>query len=137
MYCAACKVGPQPTTIFIIDCYRPFSLQCSKICDLCLIKHADVHPESEQQGWLRSAADPLECQKKKLFYSVKSGEESDMSPVFIISAYKWTSALQVKYKSNQNQKPEGSSDLPNLLQLEHVLHASKLQSNVRHHHSPA
>lgn len=75
--------------------------------------------------------------KKKLFYSVKSGEESDMSPVIIISAYKWTSALQVKYKSNQNQKPEGSSDLPNLLQLEHVLHASKLQSNVRHHHSPA
>ncbi|TMS09156.1 hypothetical protein E3U43_014703, partial [Larimichthys crocea] len=38
----------------------------------------------------------------------------------------------VKYKSNQNQKPEGSSDLPNLLQLEHVLHASKLQSNLRY-----
>lgn len=40
-----------------------------------------------------------------------------------------SSVLQVKYKINQ--KPEGSADLPNLLQLEHVLHASKLQSNVR------
>lgn len=43
------------------------------------------------------------------------------------------SVLQVKYKNNQNKKPEGLSDLPNLLQLEHALHASKLQSNVRHH----
>uniref|UniRef100_A0A3B5BKR9 Nebulette n=1 Tax=Stegastes partitus TaxID=144197 RepID=A0A3B5BKR9_9TELE len=41
-------------------------------------------------------------------------------------------ASQVKYKTNQNQRPEGSADLPNLLQLEHVLHASKLQSNVEY-----
>ncbi|MEQ2158259.1 hypothetical protein GOODEAATRI_010444, partial [Goodea atripinnis] len=38
----------------------------------------------------------------------------------------------VKYKTNQNQRPEGSSDLPNLLQLEHALHASKLQSNLEY-----
>ncbi|XP_023181896.1 nebulette isoform X10 [Xiphophorus maculatus] len=41
-------------------------------------------------------------------------------------------ASQVKYKTNQNQRPEGSLDLPNLLQLEHVLHASKLQSNLEY-----
>uniref|UniRef100_A0A3Q3KZB5 Nebulette n=1 Tax=Mastacembelus armatus TaxID=205130 RepID=A0A3Q3KZB5_9TELE len=41
-------------------------------------------------------------------------------------------ASQVKYKTNQNQKPDGSSGLPNLLQLEHALHASKLQSNVEY-----
>uniref|UniRef100_A0A3Q2SU50 Nebulette n=1 Tax=Fundulus heteroclitus TaxID=8078 RepID=A0A3Q2SU50_FUNHE len=40
--------------------------------------------------------------------------------------------LQVKYKTNQNQRPEGSSDVPNLLQLEHALHASKLQSNLEY-----
>uniref|UniRef100_A0A1A7XE56 Uncharacterized protein n=1 Tax=Iconisemion striatum TaxID=60296 RepID=A0A1A7XE56_9TELE len=39
-------------------------------------------------------------------------------------------ASQVKYRTSRNQRPEGSSDLPNLLQLEHVLKASKLQSNV-------
>nr|XP_040025838.1 nebulette-like [Gasterosteus aculeatus aculeatus] len=39
-------------------------------------------------------------------------------------------ASQVKYRTNQ--KAEGSSDLPNLLQLEHALHASKLQSNVEY-----
>lgn len=39
-------------------------------------------------------------------------------------------SLQVKYKINQNQVIEGSMDLPNLLQLKHALHASKLQSNV-------
>lgn len=51
---------------------------------------------------------------------------SDCSPV-----------VQVRYKTNRNLKPEGSSDLPNLLQLEHVLHASKLQSNVRMNRSAA
>lgn len=44
--------------------------------------------------------------------------------------------VQVKYKSNQNQKQEGSLDLPNLLQLEHALNASRLQSNVPHTHTP-
>lgn len=42
------------------------------------------------------------------------------------------SGVQVKYKASKDQKQEGSSDLPNLLQLEHALNASKLQSNVRH-----
>uniref|UniRef100_G3NA44 Uncharacterized protein n=1 Tax=Gasterosteus aculeatus TaxID=69293 RepID=G3NA44_GASAC len=41
-------------------------------------------------------------------------------------------ASQVKYRTNQ--KAEGSSDLPNLLQLEHALHASKLQSNYKKKH---
>lgn len=43
-----------------------------------------------------------------------------------------SSVSQVKYKTNRHQKAEGSLDLPNLLQLEHALHATKLQSNVRH-----
>lgn len=42
-----------------------------------------------------------------------------------------SSVSQVKYKTNRHQKAEGSPDLPNLLQLEHALHATKLQSNVR------
>uniref|UniRef100_A0A3P9J2L7 Nebulette n=1 Tax=Oryzias latipes TaxID=8090 RepID=A0A3P9J2L7_ORYLA len=37
-------------------------------------------------------------------------------------------ASQVKYRTNQNQRPEGSLDL----QLEHALHASKLQSNAEY-----
>ncbi|XP_078137368.1 uncharacterized protein LOC144537470 [Sander vitreus] len=41
-------------------------------------------------------------------------------------------ATFVKYKTKQSQRAEGSADLPNLLQLEHVLHASKLQSNVEY-----
>lgn len=42
------------------------------------------------------------------------------------------SVSQVKYKAKRQQKAEGSVDLPNLLQLEHALHASRLQSNVGH-----
>lgn len=41
------------------------------------------------------------------------------------------SGVQVKYKASKDLKQEGSSDLPNLLRLEHALNASKLQSNVR------
>ena len=39
-------------------------------------------------------------------------------------------SLQVKYRSSKSRKQEGSPDLPNLLQLEHALNASKLQSSV-------
>ncbi|XP_055737835.1 nebulette-like [Salvelinus fontinalis] len=39
---------------------------------------------------------------------------------------------QVKSKTNQNQVIEGSMDLPILLHLEYMLHATKLQSNVKY-----
>uniref|UniRef100_A0A673AUE3 Nebulette n=1 Tax=Sphaeramia orbicularis TaxID=375764 RepID=A0A673AUE3_9TELE len=78
----------------------------------------------------------LQVKYKESFDRHLKGQKPCYNPLDCVS-FKHTQAAaalasQVKYKSNQNQKPEGSSDLPNLLQLEHVLHASKLQSNVEY-----
>uniref|UniRef100_A0AAZ1XL92 Nebulette n=1 Tax=Oreochromis aureus TaxID=47969 RepID=A0AAZ1XL92_OREAU len=78
----------------------------------------------------------LQVKYKESFDRQLKGQKPQYNPLECVS-FKQTQAAsalasQVKYKTNQNQKPEGSSDLPNLLQLEHALHASKLQSNVEY-----
>ncbi|XP_013856085.1 nebulette, partial [Austrofundulus limnaeus] len=71
---------------------------------------------------------------KEVFDRQLKGQKPHYNPLDCVSFRQTQAAAalasQVKYKNNQ--KPEGSSDLPNLLQLEHVLQASKLQSNVEY-----
>uniref|UniRef100_A0A3Q2ZMS8 Nebulette n=1 Tax=Kryptolebias marmoratus TaxID=37003 RepID=A0A3Q2ZMS8_KRYMA len=105
----------------------------AKLASDVITQHALVRPETSVSLSLMFV---LQVKYKEVFDRHLKGQKPSYNPLDCVS-FKQTQvaaalASQVKYKTNQNQKPEGSTDLPNLLQLEHVLHASKIQSNVEY-----
>uniref|UniRef100_A0A3B5JZU9 Nebulette n=1 Tax=Takifugu rubripes TaxID=31033 RepID=A0A3B5JZU9_TAKRU len=86
--------------------------------------------------WVDGVIPVLQVKYKEGFDKHLKGQRPHYNPLECLSFKHIQAAAalasQVKYKASKDQKQEGSSDLPNLLQLEHALYASKLQSNVHY-----